>query len=141
MSRVLVILQFVFIALLAYPFTRPALNLLDVVLFLGGLLVFCMAILAMKWRTFTVMPEPKAGGELVTNGIYRVVRHPMYLAVLLCAVAASLAYMQWWKWLLLALLALVLIVKMRREEQLLEARYANYAAYRAKVKGIIPFLI
>ena len=141
MSRVLVILQFVLIALLAYPFTRPTIDLLVVTLFLGGLLVFCMAILAMKWRTFTVMPEPKAGGELVTHGIYRVVRHPMYLAVLLCAAAASLAYMQWWRWLLFALLALVLIVKMRREERLLEQRYAGYAAYRARVKAIIPFVI
>ncbi|HEY8100210.1 MAG TPA: isoprenylcysteine carboxylmethyltransferase family protein [Burkholderiaceae bacterium] len=141
MSLLLVILQFLLIALVAFPFSAPVLTVLDVSLFAAGMVTFFLAIHAMKQRTFTVMPEPKQQGELVTRGIYRVVRHPMYLAVLLCAIGASLAYSEMEKWMLSALLMLVLITKMRREEKLLLKHYPGYAAYRAKVKAIIPFVL
>jgi len=137
----LVALQFLLIALVAFPFGAPLPTVLNAGLFAAGIVVFFLAVFAMKQRTFTVMPEPKEQGELVTHGIYRMVRHPMYLAVLLCAIGASLAYSEMWKWLLSALLMLVLSIKIRREEQLLLKRYPGYAAYRAKVKAIIPFVL
>lgn len=141
MSLVLVALQFILIMLVAYPFHAPTLTVLNVSLFTLGIIVLFLALFAMKRRTFTVMPEPKQQGELVMSGIYRLVRHPMYLAVLLCAIGASLAYREDWKWYLSALLMLLLIAKIRREEKLLLKRYPDYAAYRAKVKSIIPFLL
>ena len=141
MSRILVALQFILIALVAFPFNAPSIDALNLSLFALGLLVFVFAFAAMKQRTFTVMPEPKQHGELVTHGIYRMVRHPMYLAALLCAIGASLAYHEIWKWGLSVLLLLVLMMKIRREEKLLLNRYAGYAAYRAKVKAIIPFVL
>ncbi len=95
----------------------------------------------MPSRSFSVMPEPTREGELVTRGIYRHVRHPMYLAVLLCGLAACLAYGSALKWGLLALLAGVLIAKIRREERLLLARFEDYAAYRLRTKALIPYLI
>lgn len=141
MSLFLVTMQFALIALIAFPFNTPILTVLDLSLFCLGIIVFFLAIIAMKQRTFSVMPEPKVQGELVTRGIYRLVRHPMYLAVLLCAVSASLAYQDIWKWILSALLMLVLIIKMQREEGLLLKRYAGYAAYRTHSKAIIPFVL
>jgi protein-S-isoprenylcysteine O-methyltransferase Ste14 len=141
MSLFLVAMQFVLIALIAFPFSAPIPTVLDVSLFSLGIIVFFLAIIAMKQRTFSIMPEPKEQGELVTQGIYRLVRHPMYLAVLLCAIGASLAYQDIWKWILSALLMLVLIIKMRREEELLLKCYAGYAAYRVKSKAIIPFVL
>lgn len=141
MSRFLVALQFFLVALVAFPFSAPTPTIINAGLFAAGIVVFFLALFAMKQRTFTVMPEPKEGGELVTSGIYRLVRHPMYLAVLLCAIGASLAYQESWKWVVSGLLMLVLIIKMRREEKLLLKRYAGYAEYRAKVKTIIPFVL
>ncbi|MGZ3236563.1 MAG: methyltransferase family protein [Burkholderiaceae bacterium] len=141
MSLFLVALQFLLITLVAFPFSAPLPTVLNVSLFVAGIVVFFLALFAMKQRTFTVMPEPKEHSELVTRGIYHVVRHPMYLAVLLCAIGASLAYSEIWKWVLSALLMLVLIMKIRREEKLLLKRYADYAAYRAMVKAIIPFVL
>lgn len=136
-----VLLQFLLIGIIAYPFTSPTPGVLSVAIFIAGLAVFVAALFTMKARTFTIMPEPKAEGELVTSGIYGVVRHPMYLAVLLCAVGASLAYQSEWKWLLTAVLAVVLLLKLKREERMLVCRYAGYAEYRKKTKAIIPFLV
>jgi protein-S-isoprenylcysteine O-methyltransferase Ste14 len=141
MSLLLVLLQFVLIAAIAFPFAAPAPSLPGILLFACGIAVFFLALAAMRMKTFTVMPEPKAGGELVTAGIYGVVRHPMYLAVLLCAAGAALAYGSPWKWALAAVLAAVLVFKLRREERMLAARYPGYAEYRRHTRALIPFLL
>lgn len=140
MGLLLVILQFVLIALIALPLGRLQFSVINVSLFLAGLGVFGMAFFSMKRSTFTVMPDPRPGGELVTSGIYGSVRHPMYLAVLLCAVAACLAYAAPWKWLASLALLAVLVVKMRYEEQRLSERFEAYADYRKRSKALIPFI-
>lgn len=141
MSTLYVLLQFVLIGLIAWPFSMPQPRLLAILLFVAGLGVFLSAILAMNADTFTIMPEPRRTGELITHGIYRHVRHPMYLAVLLCAASACLAYDTPWKWGLALALAIVLLLKCRREENYLLARYPGYAEYRQKTHAIVPFLL
>lgn len=141
MSRFLVSAQMLLIALIAFPFHTAQLNMFNLGLFALGLMVGIAAITAMPARSFSVMPEPTSECELVTCGIYRHIRHPMYLAVLLCGLAACLAYASAFKWGLLALLAGVLMAKIRREERLLLARFESYAAYRLRTKALIPYLI
>jgi protein-S-isoprenylcysteine O-methyltransferase Ste14 len=140
-SFLLVFLQFLLIALIAYPTHMPAIGWVSGILFASGLLVFALALWTMKGPTFTVMPEPKAGGQLVTSGIYGVVRHPMYLAVLLCAISAGLAYGVYWKWACCGILLLVLWLKLQREERMLLQRYAGYAAYSRRTKALLPWLL
>lgn len=145
MSKLLVFLQFCFILLVGYPFAIPTVTYLNVTLgaglFVCGITVFFIALLTMRRRTFTIFPEPKAGGVLINSGIYAYVRHPMYLAVILCGCGAGLFYGVWWKWLLNALLVLLLWLKIRREEQMLLARFSEYALYKQRTKAIIPFLL
>ena len=145
MSKLLVFLQFLFILLVGYPSSIPDVGDFTVkfgaALFLCGIAVFFIVLLTMRWPTFTVLPEPKASGVLITSSIYAFVRHPMYLAVMLCAFGAGLFFGVWWKWLLVALLALLLWVKIFREEKMLLARYSEYALYKRRTKAIIPFLL
>lgn len=144
MSRLLVFAQLLLIVLIAWPGRMPEFTLvtaLGVGLFLIGMITAAAALAVMPARTFSVLPEPRSNGELVTRGIYRHVRHPMYLAVLLCGLAACLAYGSAPKWSLLVLLAGVLVVKIRREERFLLARFPAYVAYRARTKAIIPYLL
>jgi protein-S-isoprenylcysteine O-methyltransferase Ste14 len=141
MSYLLVAAQFVLIPLLAWPFTAPAFNPFNLGLFALGILVGLAALVTMGAHTISVLPEPRAGGALVTHGVYRLVRHPMYLSVLLCGLAACLAYQGAPKWALLAALALVLAVKIRREERLLRQRFAGYAEYARRTRAILPLLL
>ena len=141
MSRLLVSAQMLLIVLIAFPFHAAQLSALNLSLFTLGVAVGIAAIAVMPSRSFSVMPEPTSEGELVTYGIYHYIRHPMYLAVLLCGLAACLAYASALKWGLLALLAGVLMAKIRREERLLLARFEGYAAYRLQTKALIPHLI
>jgi protein-S-isoprenylcysteine O-methyltransferase Ste14 len=81
-----------------------------------------------------------AGAPLRTDGLYGVVRHPIYLGLLLMAAGFSLATTPWGL-LVTALLAVVLDLKRRVEERWLDATYPQYAAYRAAVPhALIPYV-
>lgn len=140
MSRLLAFAQLLLIVLIAAPFQAPQFTAVNVALFILGIIAAGAALAVMPARTFSVLPEPRSSGELVTRGIYRLIRHPMYLAVLLCGLAACLAYESAIKWGLLALLAGVLTIKIRREERLLMGHFPDYAAYRQRTKALIPYL-
>ncbi|MFQ3536931.1 MAG: isoprenylcysteine carboxylmethyltransferase family protein [Aggregatilineales bacterium] len=104
-----------------------------------GLLIVGVAALYLG-RNLTIFPKPKPDGFLTRRGIYRIVRHPMYCGVILCAVGWSL----WRTSLLALLLSLVLCLffdrKATQEERWLQAQYPEYAEYRRRVKKLIPFL-
>ena len=67
MSRLLVSAQLLLIILLAFPFHTAQLSVLPIGLLTLGMLVAIAAIKAMPYSSFSVMPEPKSGGELVTH--------------------------------------------------------------------------
>jgi protein-S-isoprenylcysteine O-methyltransferase Ste14 len=90
---------------------------------------------------FGVMPEPKAHARLVTTGPYAFVRHPMYLAVLLFVGGCLAGWQQWPHAAAFAALAVVLHAKALREEALLARRFPEYAAYKARTKRLVPFVL
>jgi protein-S-isoprenylcysteine O-methyltransferase Ste14 len=89
-------------------------------------------------RNVSPFPKPKEDGSLVESGIYSVVRHPIYSGFALFALGWGLA----WKSVaaLIAALALLALfdIKARREERWLEAKFGGYAAYKKRVKRLIP---
>jgi len=83
-------------------------------------------------------PVVKPGARLVTRGPYRLVRHPMYLGVLVACAAPAVFRPDGWR--LAAWLALlgVLTAKARLEEAALAARFPEYGAYRRDRRFLIP---
>jgi protein-S-isoprenylcysteine O-methyltransferase Ste14 len=112
----------------------------------GGLLVQGLAVALMAAaritfgvRSFHAAANPTRGG-LVTRGPYRLLRHPIYSAVLYFVWAAALDHRS-----LPAIAAAALIttgasVRMYAEEQLLAITYPEYIAYRARTARVIPFV-
>lgn len=88
-------------------------------------------------KSLTMSPVPNGRG-LRTGGIYRYVRHPMYLSLLLFAGGA--VCMTPWAALPLAALAAVLLVKIEMEERYLAQCYEGYEAYKGRTKRLIPFV-
>ncbi len=92
---------------------------------------------------FNIHPAPRAGGRLVASGPYRWIRHPMYSAVLACAVAAAGAVTPGASrpaWLAVALLAAVLAAKAGLEEAWMLQAHPGYAAHRARSWRFVPGL-
>ena len=106
---------------------------------LGGLVLAAMALTGLG-SALTAMPAPLQGQTLRTNGVYAVVRHPIYGGLILMALGFSL---QTTPWALAptAALAVVLDLKRRVEEDFLAAAYRGYPAYRQAVrKALIPYV-
>lgn len=109
------------------------------VLVLGGLGVAALASVTLG-RSLSPFPKPNARSTLVEHGVFSVVRHPIYGGIVLIALGWSLV----WGSLATAVGALVLLaffdIKARREEGWLEARFPGYAAYKGRVRKLIPFV-
>lgn len=112
----------------------------------AGVLVF-LAALWLFWRThralgrfWSVTLEIKDKHQLITTGVYEKVRHPMYSAFFLWALAQALLLPN----LLAGLSGLIgfgtlFFFRIGREEQMMrEAFGAEYEAYAARTKKIIP---
>jgi protein-S-isoprenylcysteine O-methyltransferase Ste14 len=140
-SWLLVGLQFALIAALVVT-TRPlgtlAANLIAIALLAAGSVVGIAALAANRPGNFNIRPELKPGARLVTRGIYRKVRHPMYLAVLLAMAAGLAADPRWWRSLLWLMLLAVLVAKLVREERYLSAAFAEYVDYAARTWRLFP---
>ncbi len=98
------------------------------------------AIAVMRIGRFNIAPTIAHHARLVTAGPYRLIRHPMYTAVLgsmLSLVADAFTTVRGGIWLALLI---VLIGKIRYEEHLLEGRFDGYGFYEEKTRRIIPFI-
>lgn len=88
-------------------------------------------------KSLTMSPVPNRKG-LRTRGIYRYVRHPMYLSLLLFGAGATIMFL--WTLIPLILLGTVLYHKIILEERFLAECYADYDSYKASTKRLIPFV-
>jgi len=139
---------FAFLFLPVYPKTDPgALSNLwqytrwSVVGLAGG-----VGVLLVGWglialgSNLTPLPYPREEGVLVTQGAYRIVRHPLYSGVVFLAVAYSAAVWSVTQVIGVAALFLLLNFKASREEQWLRERFEDYSSYQTQVKKLIPWV-
>ena len=113
---------------------------------LAGWCLATVGIVLLVWSAFglgrllTPFPRPLPHGKLVTTGAYRFVRHPIYCAVFIGALGLSLASENALRLALTAILFVFFDLKARREEQWLQEQYPTYAAYKSRVKKLIPWI-
>ena len=106
---------------------------------LGGGSLFLAGVLNLG-ENLTPLPRPKAGGTLVTSGVYGVVRHPIYSGVILAAFGWALLRGRWLGLLAVGTLWLFFDAKASREEAWLAERFPDYPAYCQRVAKLVPGL-
>jgi protein-S-isoprenylcysteine O-methyltransferase Ste14 len=89
-------------------------------------------------RNLTPLPKPKDDAQLVTNGIFAWMRHPIYTALMLLTFGSSLERGHLIALILSACLMVLLEFKSRREESWLLEQFPDYAVYRSRVKKFLP---
>lgn len=139
-AYLLVVIQFSAIGWLiklAYPFN---LNLIPFVFCSFSIILVVWSLWVMRVSKIRMLPKPHVEAELVTNGPYRLLRHPMYTAVLVFTAGLSTAYFYWYKIVVWLILLIVLIIKLHWEERMLAQKFPDYHSYREKSYKLIPFL-
>ncbi len=139
MANVLVLLQFVILALCFYPWPSSfqinwGLGFILAAVFLG-----VTTLLFNRPGNFNIRPEYKPGGQLILQGSYRFFRHPMYVSVILAALGAVLMQLQLMKLILVAFLFLVLEKKARLEEVAMSKQFPEYSDYMEQSYRWLPF--
>jgi len=116
---------------------------------LGTLLYFC-GIGLYLWGLGTMRSQFAVSGlsgaelykghKLVTNGPFALVRHPLYVGIILSA-AGALFIFRTWAMVLFMPMSLVVVGRAEREEKLLEQEFGDeWRSYTAKVPKWIPRL-
>jgi protein-S-isoprenylcysteine O-methyltransferase Ste14 len=136
----------------AIGFTAPSLpwwapyslasTILVVLLGITAIILFLSAALTLG-KNWSLVARTRTDHQLVRNGPFAVVRHPIYLALLLyvLSIAAALGH---WQQLLFAMPLYMAgtVIRIRDEEKLLRAQFGEaHARYVRDVPSLIPLLL
>ncbi len=139
--QLLVILQFGIIGIMLLLMRHFINSVSTFILFGLGAILGLWALRHNQVGNFNIQPTLKEQGELITTGIYRYIRHPMYLSVLLMMLSVVIANPTIVQGVLFLMLIMVLWLKALREESLWVAHHLEYQNYQKKTKFFIPFIL
>lgn len=89
-------------------------------------------------RSLTPMPSPRTGAALLTSGLYRRVRHPVYSGLLVWAFGIAISAASGLHFALFGLLWAFFHAKAAHEEKLLAQKFSDYPEYAARTPRFFP---
>ena len=140
---VLVFLQFFIISLHFFRWEFiPQKQIIQVSSFsyFAGFLIIIIALIillvAIKdlGRNLSPFPRPLNNSNLVTTGIYRFTRHPMYYSLIFISFGVFITKLSIYYLFLSISLGLIIRFKIALEEQYLSNKFKNYLLYKKEVK-------
>ncbi len=107
--------------------------------FLGILIIiiaFIIMLVSIKdlGRNLSPFPRPINNSNLVTTGIYRFTRHPMYYSLIFISTGFFIIKLSIYYLFLTISLALIIKYKITLEEKYLMNKFKNYLLYKNEVK-------
>jgi len=115
------------------------LTVLSEVIVLGGYLTTFWVVKENRFAARTIQVEP--GQEVISNGPYRVVRHPMYLGICIMWLFTPLALGSYYTLPVFALLIPLIVLRLLNEESVLRQELPGYAEYCSQTRfRLVPFV-
>ena len=104
--------------------------------FLIIIIAFIILLFSIKdlGRNLSPFPRPLNNSNLVTKGIYRFIRHPMYYSLIFISVGVFFIKLSSYYLFLSIILSLIIKFKIALEEQYLKNKFKNYFLYKNEVK-------
>ena len=140
---ILVFLQFFIISLHFFQWEllpkKQIIQVTPISYFMGILIIIIASIImlvAIKdlGRNLSPFPRPITNSNLVTTGIYRFTRHPMYYSLIFISFGVFITKLSIYYLCLSITLALIIKLKIVLEEQYLNNKFKNYLLYKNEVK-------
>ena len=85
-------------------------------------------------KNLSPFPKPIKNGNLITSGIYALMRHPMYYSLISISFGVFITKLSFYYLSLTICLVLVIKYKIILEEKHLNTKFKNYFLYKEKVK-------
>jgi len=108
-----------------------AISIIGAILVAAGLVLSMVVVIQNEYAAANVTVE--TGQRVISTGFYSMVRHPMYMFVLILMVGIPLALGSWWGLLVLIPGVLILDLRIRDEEKMLTQELDGYSDYTHKV--------
>jgi protein-S-isoprenylcysteine O-methyltransferase Ste14 len=89
---------------------------------------------------FSARVELQADHTLVSKGLYRYIRHPLYLALILLLIGSDILFLSKFSWLFTLAAVFFISVRIRKEESFLMERLEGYTKYMELTNKLIPFI-
>ncbi len=108
--------------------------------YLMGILIIIIALIIMLvaikdlGRNLSPFPRPIKNSNLVTTGIYRFTRHPMYYSLIFISFGVFIIKLSIYYLFLSISICLIIKFKIALEEQYLNNKFKNYLLYKNQVK-------
>ena len=107
--------------------------------FVGSVIIiiaFIILLVSIKdlGRNLSPFPRPINNSNLVTKGIYRFTRHPMYYSLIFISFGVFITKLSIYYLFLSIILSLIIKFKIALEEQYLKIKFKNYLFYKNEVK-------
>ena len=108
--------------------------------YLVGFLIIIIAFIIMSFaikdlgKNLSPFPRPINNSNLVTTGIYRFTRHPMYYSLIFFSFGVFIIKLSIYYLFLSISLGLIIKFKIALEEQYLNNKFKNYLLYKNEVK-------
>ena len=106
-----------------------------------GAIIACISryLLGKNW---SLSVQKKENHELIQNGIYKIVRHPIYTGLLLLFTGNAIIVGDYRAIIAVLIVFVSLWLKLKKEEKLLIDNFGNqYVEYRQRTKALIPYIL
>jgi len=125
----------------AHSWGLTALEVVGLVLYITGFFLMTWALITLRHNYQLGGSAPRSEDKMVTDGPYKLVRHPMYTAALSISLGLACLVQSWGFFGVFCIyLVLILMLIPVEEEKLQKAYGEQYIRYQRQAGKIIPFV-
>ena len=139
---ILVSIQFVLFLIFTIDFNWSlrffhGFKIMGLLMSMAGIIIIVLALLQLN-RNISPFPTPKNNAVLLQNGLFKLVRHPIYCGIILLFIGYSLYQNSIFKLIISLLLMILFYYKTQYEEQQLLRKFPEYESYKSNTGKFFP---
>jgi len=128
---------YIFIPALFNIKANPVIKIVGLALLMSGTVIFLAGLYQLR-KSLTPFPSVRSDGRLVTNGIYYLIRHPLYTGIITGLFGYGLHQGHAGKMIVVVLLVVLFHFKSIYEERMLLVAYPDYRQYLRRTGKFLP---
>jgi protein-S-isoprenylcysteine O-methyltransferase Ste14 len=139
-NNILTLIQYSMLLVFALTGNWVAHNLALLIMQIFGIGLGFWAIIVMRKSKLHIAPRPKTQAILIQSGPYKLIRHPMYAAILLTFIPLIVENPEPLRLIVFFILFGNLLLKLHFEENLLTRFFPTYSVYKKSTYRLLPYV-